>query len=1142
MEIWKDLLLKNKRGSEFVNARTILEVDKNKKFQVFEVLITETLAIIDPETEWHSLPVQGDDGVDFIGEIQQIKVPYIISHPSEVVLGQIKRRKGSYTKDDFHLDIIKIIEYYTNQCAKDSALFEIIHVLSTDSKVDLSKWMENITFPYTTYKILPVNALDFLRFWKINSKFISWELSGIYSEQQLQPLMDYIDSLQENWDDLIQVHIKVDSLARIDDEISVRITLLSTVDLSLSLIAEWIPPEENSHIVLLYPSNIIQNNICKYVINVYRELCVTMRLKSIASGKKNLGKINIYSLSGTLICSNELGEIDIQPGMVNKFFSLPCEKILIDIRESLKTNMIQKFKAFALLGQGGIGKTRIARELCLSAQNESYYTIAVQNANDFSNSRNLFFDLIIKLINFENQNIISYDNIYERLRVKLGANFSDEWNVSVLNYILGEDVSESDLENVAKCILTLLIIQLHKQSIFIWFSDMHWASKETITLLQKLLKLLRLNNDFLNNNLLLLFEGRDGDTLQLEDKIIFPYKWLEFCKETSVKSYKLGTWTDENSFEFAKMLVNPFNKPQSSNMKELIQLLMQYSSGNPMHIKELLRFLNEKDNIRISEDGTLMLINSNLVLDSTDFEISEVILKRIKFFQEKYPDIIDFYIMLSVITYNGKEMYDYVHKQLSKKYFNYELIEKDIGIVSEEHVEKIFLHEYYKELLKGQCLSNDFMVNDLVKYYEEHCAESIDGYIDIILLMLKKDDVEFSLIANKLRIILNNNCNDYQKLRCYQLLLELPSKYRSFIREEEIYFRMSDTTIRIASWKDSQRFLKKILTRKHSENDLEGELYQIIACKNLGNMYGVALELEKSLEICREGLDRALTYIERREFTNATLLAEFNRQYEMLLNRMAVSYWFAGQPETSAPYQEDALLRAQKREDTYAIAHTLYETGMRLLHQDIYLGTKNIKAAIEIFPEQSKFTEYQEKYLVKTELLIGQLLICTKNNDSDLLNSIQKESEELCKALHEINANYEHTLCNIVNGICNIMLDKYEIALNRFFTALNISNLGELNTLQWKSHLNIAETFLLIFEQTKDKYMKEQAIFYAKCGKKILREAREINRNLTSYQKLTETPYCYFNSIISGETFTAVEPEKTMIQIKYKNYYFYIMD
>lgn len=1142
MEIWKDLLLKNKKGTEFVNARTISETDRDKKFQVFEVLITETLAIIDPETEWHSLPVQGDDGVDFIGKIQQIKVPYIISRPPEVVLGQIKRRKGNYTKDSFHLDIIKIIEYYTNQYAKDSALFEIIHVLSTDSNVDLSKWMENITFPYTSYKILPVNALDFLRFWKINSNFIPWQLSGIYSEQQLQSLLDYIDSLQENWDDLIQVHIKMDSLARIDDEISVKLMISSAVELSLSLFVEWIPPEDNSHIVLLYPSNIIQNNICKYVINVYRELCVIMRLKSIASGRKNLGKINIYSSSGTLICSKELGWIDIRPGIADKFFALPCEKIFTGIKKALKSNEVQKYQAFALLGQGGIGKTRMAQELKLAAQNEAYYTVAVQNANDFNNSRNLIMDMIMKLVNWGDRTIISYENIHEELRKKLGANFSVEWNSSVLGYILGEDITDSDLENIAKCILTLLIVQLHHQSLFIWFSDMHWASKETIILLQKLLKLLKLNNDFLNHNLLLLFEGRDGDTLQIEEKEIFPYKWLEFSKDENVKSYQLGTWTDEDSLEFIKMLVNPFNKPQNPDMKTLIQLLMTYSSGNPMHIKELLRFLNEKGNIHISEDGTLALVNPNLTLDSSDFEISEIILRRIKFFQEKYPDIIDYYIMLSVITCNEKEMYGYVRKQLSKSHFNYELLEKDIGIISGEHAEKIFLHEYYKELLKKQYLKNDSIVDGMLKYYEKHCADSIDGRIDITLLQLQKDDPDFTLIGGELEDILHESCNDYQALKCYQILLRIPLKYRNFIREEEIYFQMSDIAIRIASWKDSEAYLKKILMVKHKKDDLEGELYQIIACKNLGNMYGVTLELEESLAICKEGIKRALTHIEKSIFPNAALRSEFERQYEMLLNRIAVSYWFAGQLETSATYQEKALLLTQEREDIYAIAHTLYETGMRQLHQDVRLGVQNIKKALKILPEKGKFTERQEKYLVETELLIGQLLLYAENNDTDFLYSIQKESEELCRKLSAGNANYEAALCNTVNGICNIVLGEYEKALDCFFIALNCSNLGEFNTLRWKLYLNIAETFLLLREQTQDSFLSEQAIHYAKCGREILYKAIEVNKSLASYQKLTEIPYCYFNSIINNTEFPMGDPEMPMIQIKYKTFYFYIMD
>ena len=156
----------------------------------------------------------------------------------------------------------------------------------------------------------------------------------------------------------------------------------------------------------------------------------------------------------------------------------------------------------------------------------------------------------------------------------------------------------------------------------------------------------------------------------------------------------------------------------------------------------------------------------------------------------------------------------YTYAEQLVKNFYYELLEKDIGIVSAEHAEKIFLHEYYKELLKKQYLKDDSIVDDFTKYYEKHCADSIDSCIDIVLLQLQKDDVEFTLIAHELENILNENCNDYQALKCYQILLRLPSKYRNFIREEEIYFQMSDIAIRIASWKDSQTYLKKILKVK----------------------------------------------------------------------------------------------------------------------------------------------------------------------------------------------------------------------------------------------------------------------------------------------------------------------------------------
>lgn len=1142
MKIWKELLLKNVKGEQFKNAKTILASDRKKQFQIFEVLVTETLAVVDPNTQWNSLPVQGDDGVDFIGQISQINVPYLISKPCEIVLGQIKRRSGSYTKDNFHYDVIKIIEYYNKNYSQQAALFEIIHVLSTDKNVDPTKWLENITFPYTSYKILPVNAIDFFKFWKINPNFLKWELEGIYTENQLKPLLEYINCLQENWGDLIQINIKYDDFVCIDEEINVIVSFNSSVDLALILYLEWIPFGMDSDIVVIYPTNIVKNNISNYSISIYKNLDITIKLKAICTGIKDLGTLNIYSSSRELIYSHALGKVEVQSGIVNKFFSLPCNTQMETIKKQIKNNDRGNYKAFALIGQGGIGKTRLAQELLIFAQNQKYFTIAVQNANDLSNLRNVIFDMLIKILNMQEHGFNSYDSIYEAMRKKIGASFASEWNNAILNYLIGSELSDSDLEKVAKCILTLLIIQLHNQSIFIWLSDMHWASKETLILWEKLLNLLKLNEDYLNNSLIILFEGRDGDTLKLEDKILFPYKWLEFSAKENVKRLRISAWSSEFSRDYIQMLIDPMQKCNSVNKQNLLELLENYASGNPMHIKELLHYLIETENVSVQEDGTLILMNRNLNLKMETLEISEVIMKRLLFYRQKYSDVIDCYIILAVLCNNLSNIYDYIKQKLSKKYFNYPVIEKDLGIVSDTRVEKIFLHEYYKELLKKQQIQNENLLKEICNYYQKICGDSINEKLDILYLKMMFADTDFNAVSSVLLNLLHQDLTDSQALVCYQLLTKIPEKFRKTRILAEIYYEMSDIAIRIGSWKDSQNYLEKILNLKRT-NEKE-ELYYVLACKNLGNMYSVGLELEKSLSICKTGLQAVENKLAHFNFEDNWVKGEFQRQYEMLLNRIAVTYWFSGQEFLSASYQEKALRLAESRNDIYSVAHTLYETGMRQLHKDIVIGNANIKKALTLLPEKSKYTETQERYLIRAELLISQILLYSKDlENTALLEKISKDSETICKELSVGNANYESSLCHIVNAIAHIFKREYEQALNCFFVALDCANLGEFNTLRWKLYLNIAETLMLIYAQKEDKLYYQQAIKYAQFGKKILDDSIELNKNLQSYCRLVEMPSYHFRRILGKKvSFPQNKKGQLPISVPYMEYEFYIMD
>lgn len=67
--IWETVLLKNVKGANFQNVKTIPDIDGalERKYQVFEVLVAETLAQIRPEVKWEITYGNKDDGIDIKG-------------------------------------------------------------------------------------------------------------------------------------------------------------------------------------------------------------------------------------------------------------------------------------------------------------------------------------------------------------------------------------------------------------------------------------------------------------------------------------------------------------------------------------------------------------------------------------------------------------------------------------------------------------------------------------------------------------------------------------------------------------------------------------------------------------------------------------------------------------------------------------------------------------------------------------------------------------------------------------------------------------------------------------------------------------------------------------------------------------------
>ncbi len=1140
--MWKHILLENLPGTAFQNCRTIAEADRSHKFQVFEVLVTETLAIIDPATRWRSLPVTGDEGVDFIGERKELRTPYLIDHPSEIVLGQIKRRSNGYDRAAFRYDIIRMIEYYNENYAPQKTLFQIVHVLSTDRNIDPKQWLENASYPYVQYHVSPVNALDFFRFWRIEQRFFLWLLEGVCTQEEKQIILDYINSIDEDWTGLIHAQVNTQSSAYLGETFTCELELECQVDLTLGIYVSWEPTrsEYTSPVVLVFPHNMLRGENPGIYVPIYQKARLIIKMKALTAGKIDLGTLFLYSKSGEKITALPLGCISIYPGIVSSFYDAPFIPLLPELRNQILEKE-PALKLWAIIGQGGIGKTTLSKELLITAMNQGYYTVAVSCGNDITNTRQPVLDLILQLIPGERDELCVYEKLFELVRSYMGVNFDTKWAEPLMNYILGK--KEAPQASIIECLITLLLLACVKTPVFIWMSDMHWASKEAISFFQALVVNMKRNERYFVHPLILIFEGRDGETLLAEHKSIYPYEWMQFLQQRELRHFSLHPWSPEHSKEFISMMIDPHNRRDASSgrLAQLEDLTFRYAGGNPMHIKEYLRYLIDQQAIQLHADGTLELVNYQAAVMTGNQSIRDIILARILFFNEKYSDIIDCYVVLAHIVTNRTALYRFMKTNIFSHYADYEALERAISVLKYEDGDVAFLHEHYEELLKQQKITNQDLLEELCVFFENtilDCEDELER-LDAIVLRTLYPVPDNRLIASRLLSLLDCPASDPVAFHCYELLLNLPKRFwQKTISLSEIYFNLSEIAIRISSWKNARKYLERILRlNPKTEQDW---LYRILASKSLANICGVSLELERSIALCNQGLE-TVRQMRSRKCADPNLSDEFSRQYEMLLNRIAVTYWFMGRCDRSVPYQAEALASARARTDTYSIAHTLYETGIRKLHTDIPSGTRDIQEALDLLPPRSKYTEPQEYALVEVELLIARLLSYAGTRDSNEVKEILEKSEALCQTLAVETANYELALCQLVQGICQIELEDPHAALCCFYSSADLAQIGALATVMWKAYLNLAQAYACL-DGGSGSY-QEQILRYAKLSKQLLLTGIERNASLPSYRALMNLPLQQAECLLQKPvSFTQAKDAQKPLSVVSKGYRFFIMD
>lgn len=1106
--VWNDILLKNIKGKLFCNVKTIPNIEGalEKKYQVFEILVAETLAKIRPEVSWEITYGSKDDGVDIKGIYSStLKTPFSSESPQELILGQIKRRNKGYRFDHFRTDIDKMFEYYSSHCLQgNQSLFQLLFIISTDNASNITNLKNNLKeeteqkthlrfVANISSSICLIDALDIIRYWKLNFNFIKNIICRIFTQDQINLFYNYLSDIDVQW---ISVKTEHNCSQFINTPFEYRISINSDIEnVPFNITAEWIPPEENN-IQLLYPLQMLTSYQKKGLqLKIINGHILSLFFRGLRDGVQNLGSIKLVSADGMLWTETNLGSIQIK----NTLFPIYQIKPNKDITEALEKevkNTNNECVAYAITGFGGIGKTSLISDIMVKAANKSYLCIDAQNPQGFQDDLYILFEILRGIFRNYVHGILSESSFFKYIQDFLGLNYKFEWENELQNFLGKQDFC---INVIVECFVTILLKALQYQNILIWLSDMHWVSERTGELLRKIINTLKCNSEFLEHRIIFLIEGRKGEKLLYNHKYCFPFAWENFLIKADIIQKELSIWKLEDSQKLIISLLHSTQNEvdQTERQTKLANLLLKYTNGIPMHIIEQLKYLINKGKLVLKNDGSIFIIDPNCEeLFSKD--IIQLIRTRLLFFYDKYTDFVDYMILFANLTdYMTPLLSDYLMDVLQRDYIDYDAIITEMGIGIINGTSFHFFHEYYVNVLRSMRIKNQKILEDCIEWINKR--ENLDTKLSFcwLSLVFLREIIVYDDICLQISFLLNQIKTSKEKKLLYEYLCRIPDKILRKYNYSlyQIYFDIAQIIIQSGDWMQAKEYLKRIVYEINA-TDQEYFYYKALAYQDLSNISSGQLLLDESINYALEGLQCVKEALCKYTQNNDSL----KRAEELLIERLAICQLFSGDLKAACITQENAYKKALFRNDSYTILRIAYEKGDILLHLDLLKG---IKVLQEKYKESLNYNMLyeEEQALIYTMALVGKLIRFWKEANLSKIKEIYNECIALEYSIKDKSYNYGASI-NLQTAACAYLLfsNSPEQAISLFMKSLEKAVDANLNELLWKCYINIAQCYKYIGAN-------EESILYSKKCMEIIDEMLQQNPiNRKNLERLFQYP------------------------------------
>jgi len=670
-------------------------------------------------------------------------------------------------------------------------------------------------------------------------------------------------------------------------------------------------------------------------------------------------------------------------------------------------------KIVLILGESGIGKSKLVQQFYhyLQFQNvDFHYSVCKSIEHSFEPLSSIFEDILSAKTETEKRN---YFGKFGWDLVTFGILTEKEWMNKIEKPV---ELSGKAAEIRLFSAMTVFIQKAAAKPMVICIDDLQWVDE---IILKWFIYAERNLKEFP-----VLIVGLHRTEQLIEDSAVLKIDNLIRIKLKNLKGA-----------DVSDMIRSMLGKKSSSlELDNFINSIISHTKGNPLFIREILYYLQEKRIITIENNKWKFPINP---------EIKELPKDIQKIISERIHELSDETLLtLQAASIIGKKFSYEMLLNMTNKNDNEllnDLIDcREVSLIEESGNDYIFIHDKFREVVENEVKEKyPYLWKELHLKAGEFLEDKYSSDPDEVLDDLANhfyfaEQLERSVKYNELagdkakKNYFNNKALDFYEHLINNIedqLLVLNKKKSNYFEKIELLFEIllkkGSILQLIGSWKESEEIFKKALKLSEESEDKKSSAK---ATGALGEQHRLRGNYEKAMECYEKDLKISEELGDKKGISIA-------------VGNMGVVYRNQGNYAKAMKVYQRGLKISEELGDKKGISYTVGNMGI------VYFDQGNYEKAMECFEKQLKFgEELGDKKGIST--VVGNMGVVYRNqgNNSQAIECYEKQLK-ISEELGDIN-QISYAVGNL--GSIHINQGNYSQAMECFEKALKISEeLGE---------------------------------------------------------------------------------------------------